>query len=97
MNEKLDQEIRAGMNANRLMEDPVFKEAFSVIESTLIERIRQVPMGDTKTQHELVLSIQLLGQLKNYFRTVADTGKMAKIQKDTILDRAKRLMRNTNG
>ena len=96
MNEKLDQEIRSGMNSRRLLDDPVFKEAFSVIESTLIERIRQVPMGDVKTQHELVLSVQLLGQLRNHFQTIIDTGKMAQIQKQTILDRAKRLMRGTN-
>lgn len=93
MNEKLDQEIRHGKDANRVFSDPVFQNAFSVIESTLIERIRQVPMADKNTQHELVLSIQLLGQLKAHFRSVMDTGKMAQIQKDTILDRARRLMR----
>lgn len=97
MNEKLDQEIRAGLNSRRILEDPDFKRAFSVIESTLIERIRQVPMADRNTQHELVLSVQLLNQLKNHFQTVIDTGKMAQIQKQSIVDRAKRLMRGTNG
>lgn len=77
----VDEEIRAAKDAARIMNDPVFQKAFTSIESTLIQRMRSVAMADKDTQHELILTLQLLGNVKGHFETMIQTGKMAEVQK----------------
>ena len=77
-----DGEIRAAKDANRVLGDPAFQKAFTGIESALIDRMRSVPMADMATQHELILSLQLLGNIRRHFETMIQTGKMAEIQKE---------------
>jgi hypothetical protein len=43
--------------------------------------MKSVPMSDIDTQHELILTLQLLGSLRSQFTTAIDTGKMAEISK----------------
>lgn len=91
---KLDQELRKGRDADRVLNDPLFQEAFHSLEASLIDKMRRVAMGDRDTQHELVLSLQLLGSLKRYFTELLETGKMAEIQKDSNLkDSSTRIVR----
>ena len=92
---QIEAEIRAANDAKRILGDPVFTKAFRDIESTLIERMKSVPLGDIDTQHELVVTLQLLGNLKKQFTTAIDTGKMAEIQKETLLKKVSRIVRNT--
>jgi hypothetical protein len=89
----VDQEIRRGDEAQRLMSAPLLQEAFEKVESGLIDAMKRVPMGDTKTQHELVLSLQLFGRIKGHLAEVMETGKLALIQKETMAAKAKRLFR----
>ena len=89
----VDQEIRRGEEAARLVEAPLLKEAFDKIEAGIIDAMKRVPMGDTKTQHELVLSLQLFGRIKGHMAEVMETGKLARIQKETMAQKAKRLFR----
>lgn len=89
-----DEEIRKGQEAERLLNEPLMKAAFLGIESGLVENMKRVPIGDTKTQHELILSLQLLSQLKAHFLTIMQTGKMARIQKESMAKRVMRAVRN---
>jgi hypothetical protein len=90
-----DEEIRLARDAERLMGDPVFKSAIEGIESALIDRMRLVPMADKDTQHELILTLQLLGNLKAHFVEMIQTGKMAEIQKEqSLAQKVKRLVRS---
>jgi len=77
----LDEEERRGFEAERVLNEPLLKEAFEKVEARLIESMKLVPMGDTKTQHELVLSLQLLGNVKKQIEEVAQTGKLAQVSK----------------
>lgn len=88
-----DEEIRQAKDADRLFNDPLFQRVLGGIESNIIENMRRVPMTDVDTQHQLVLSLQLLCELKGQFKQMLDTGKMAQVQKDTLLDRAKARLR----
>ena len=89
----LDQEIRRADEARRLMDAPLMREAFEKVEAGLIDAMKRVEIGNTKTQHELILSLQLLGSVKRHLTETMETGKLAQIQKDTLADRAKRLFR----
>ncbi len=93
MTTSTDDEIRQGREARQLLENPLIKKAFDNIESGLIDKMRQVAMADIDTQHELVLSLQLLGTLRRQFTTVIETGKMAEIQKESMTDKLKRVIR----
>ena len=88
-----DEEIRAARDAESLITNPVFKQAFESIESGLINKMRQVPMHDINTQHELILTLQLLSRLKRTFTETIQTGKMAEIQKEQA-QKLPRLVRN---
>lgn len=88
-----EEEIRQARNADKILNDPVFKEAVEGIEKSLIDRMKQVPMADMTTQHELILTLQLLGKLKQSLHTMIETGKMAEIQKESITSKLKRAMR----
>lgn len=89
-----DEEIRKAHEAERLLNEPMMKAAFLGIESGLVENIKRVAIGDTKTQHELVLTLQLLEKLKGHFLTVMQTGKMAKIQKESMAKRVLHAVRS---
>jgi len=80
-----EEEIRLAREAETLMSNPVFKQAFEGIESSLIEKMRLVAMHDIDTQHELILTLQLLGGLRRQFTDVIQSGKMAQIQKEQSL------------
>lgn len=88
-----DEEIRLGREAAHLLEHPQMKKAFIGIETGLVESLKRVAMGDTKTQHELVLTLQLLEKLKKHFLEVMQTGKMAQIQKESVTKRVIRAVR----
>jgi hypothetical protein len=79
----LDEEIRRARDADRILNDPLFKSAFSDIESALVDSLRRIPIGDRDGQHEVVLMIQLLNRIKSNFTELIQTGKMADIQKGT--------------
>jgi hypothetical protein len=89
-----DEELKLARDADRLCNDPVFKSAFAGIESALIERMRLVPMADRDTQHELILTLQLLGNLRGHFVEMIQTGKMAEIQKEqSLAEKVRRFVR----
>jgi hypothetical protein len=74
-------EIARGHDAERLLNDPMLKEAFSKVETGIVDGLKQTPIGDRDTQHELTLCLQLLGRVKKNLEEVATTGKFALHQK----------------
>ncbi len=89
-----DDEIRNARDAARLMNDPVFNKAFSDIESNLIAKMRAVEISNVEAQHELILTLQLLGALKKQFQTAIDSGKMAEMSlAQSVAEKVKRFVR----
>lgn len=88
----VDEEIRDARDAQRLLDDPVFKNAFDKLESAVFDQLRSVEISNIETQHELVLTLQLLGSLKKQFKTAIDSGKMAEIQKEQSIAQKVRAM-----
>jgi hypothetical protein len=88
-----EEEIRRGMEAERLMAEPMLKEAFEKTEAAIVDALRRCDLKKDDEAKTLALSLQLLGQIKGHFKTTMETGKMARIQKETMTDKAKRLFR----
>jgi hypothetical protein len=87
-------EIQRGHEAQRLMDEPMVKEAFEKIEHGLIESMKLCPMADRDTQHELVLTMQLLHRFRGIFLETMQTGKLAQMQEETM---SHRLVRRLKG
>lgn len=54
------------------MEDPVFKEAMRDIRERIVGRLEAVGVTDKETEHELVISLQLLQRIPARFQAYAD-------------------------
>ena len=76
-----EQEEIRGNEADRLLNDHLFKEAFTETEAAIVQRLKTCPVSDRELQHELILTLQLLNRVHGYIKTVAETGKLAKLQK----------------
>ena len=90
-----DEEIRRGMRAEELMQDPLLIEAFSEIENGVISAMKRVAIGDEKAHRELIYMLQVIGSVKNHFQQVIQTGKMARLQAEE--SKAKKLLRRVVG
>ena len=75
-----DAEMRRGEEAERLMASPIMVEAFDKVKDGILEAMHKSAFGDASTHHHLVIALQLLTQIERSIKSVAETGKMAKIQ-----------------
>lgn len=78
-----DNEIRRSQDADRILKEPLFIEAFHSIEASILNAMKQCAINDHSTQHELILTLQLLGRLNKFFVDIINTGKLAMIQKES--------------
>lgn len=78
----IDPEIRRAEEAKRLMADPLLSEAFTKVEEALIGRIKQVDVGATDAQKNLIVTLQLLGKVRQYLEQVIVTGKLAAMEQE---------------
>lgn len=76
----IQEEINRGDEAERLLSNPIFKDAFKAVKDSLVNAMSDSPMGDEKTHNRLVIALQLLSQIEKAIHTHVNTGKMAKIQ-----------------
>ncbi len=90
----LDNEDRRGREAERIMAEPLVVEAFTTMESVLMESLKRVDLKDTDTQKTIVANIQVLHSFRKILRTIMETGKMSRIQKESL---AERLLRKVKG
>lgn len=77
---KLVDEIQRGHEAEKLINNPLFEEAFNKVKDSLIQAMNDSPLGDEKTHNRLVIGLQLLNQIEKQIKSHIATGKMAKIQ-----------------
>lgn len=89
----LDDQIGKGHAAERILGDPLVREAFQGIESGIVGAMRQCKLGDTKTQHELIVMLQLLTRFRGVFENHIQTGKLARLEKETLAQRMKNRLR----
>jgi hypothetical protein len=54
-----------GDHANRLLEDPVLRQALDSIRDGIVSKIEASPIGDRDTHHEAAISLQLLKRVRS--------------------------------
>ena len=78
----MNDEIRRGEDAKRVLAEPLLQEAFSKIEAAIMDEIRRVDVGDAAKQRDLIVTFQLLQKVRRYLADVVTTGEMAKLTED---------------
>ncbi len=77
---ELNEELRRGAEAERLLENPLLQECFTKIRDGIIQSMNSSAFGDDQTHHHLVIALQLASQIEKQLRDIAATGRMAKLQ-----------------
>lgn len=78
----MNDEIRRGEDAKRVLAEPLLKEAFEKIEAAVMDEIRRVDVGDAAKQRDLIVTFQLLQKVRRYLADVVTTGEMAKLTEE---------------
>lgn len=88
-----EDEILRGREAERLMSDPLLSAAFKDVEGGIIDGLRRVDVGASDAQRDLIVTLQLLGNLQRILRTHIQTGELAEITKrESLVKRTLRRM-----
>lgn len=77
---KLQEEINRGVEADRVLNSQVYKDAIESVRTCLVDALASSPMGDEKTHNRLAIAIQLVNQIERNLKTYIQTGKLASIQ-----------------
>jgi hypothetical protein len=71
--------IRAN-DAKRILNEPLYQEAFSLVEEGILRAMKGSAMGDESTHNRLVIALQVLEKVRKHLEDVMLTGKMAELQ-----------------
>jgi len=80
MTDKSLEEIKRGEQAEKILNNEVYKQAFTSVKEHIIDAMQTSPLGDEQTHNRLVIALQVLNQIEKSMTDVMQTGKMAKIQ-----------------
>ena len=78
MNEQ--DQINRGDDAERLLNNYLFKESISMVRDGIVSSMEQSALGDQSTHNRLVIALQLLNKIEKNIIDIAQTGKMVKMQ-----------------
>lgn len=84
-------ELRRGMHAQELLDNPIFKELWANFEKQVIAELKRSSLRDADGREKCVLMLQMLDKLKSMIEQTVATGKMAKMEltrQRTILEKA---------
>jgi len=79
------EDIKRGEEADRILKNPLFIEAFENVRESIINSMAQSAFGDAQTHNRLVIAMQLLSQIEKRFKDHIATGKMASMKVDDKL------------
>ena len=82
--QKLRAELERGESASRILNNPLYKEAWDNMEKGLIDNLKQSRPGDTEIREKIYVALGILGKLESTFTEVLNTGKMARVSLDKL-------------
>ena len=62
--------------ANRLLNDPIFKEAFDVLKKDLLDRWEASGSTEVEARESIWLAMRLLDRIHNHVQSIVETGRM---------------------
>ena len=86
-------EVKRGEEAAKVLESPAYKEAVEAVRAGIIANMASSPLGDEKTHNRLVIALQTLNQIEKQLHDVMTTGRLAAMQRETVLQKAAKVFR----
>lgn len=77
---KKGKEIQRGQNAKRLIDDPLYKEAFETTKEHLIYMMLQTKISEEVERDRIYITIKSLDLVDQHIKSVLETGKLAEGQ-----------------
>ena len=68
--------------AKRLLNDELFKEAFSTLEKNLLDSWNSSGVSEVEAREQIWLSLRLLERIRLHITSIVETGDMAKKLKE---------------
>ncbi len=75
-----DEELARGARAARLLSDPIFDDAFKVVEQAIMDLWAQSPIRDLEGQQLLRLELKLLGDVRAVLESAVADAKHVKAE-----------------
>jgi len=66
--------VQRGIEAERVLQEPLLKEAFKSVRERLVEKLEECAIGDITTQQSLTLCLQVLKNIQGYLESAVRDG-----------------------
>ena len=83
---KKGEEIRRGQDAERLLNDPLYKEAFELTRENLLELLLNTKISEEVERDRIYITIKSLDLVDEHIRSVLATGRLAEGQEQFYND-----------
>lgn len=80
MIDQLQREAARGQQAQDLLDNDIYKEAWNSVESAIIQKWKDCGIREKDSQLELKQMFHVLSEVRRYVQVIAETGKMAQLQ-----------------
>lgn len=88
----MDSDIRRGVEAERVLNEPLLKEAFEKVEAQIVASLKTSRLIDAEQDRQLILQLKALALVRSQIEQVVQTGKLAQIEKESLGSRIRRLV-----
>ena len=86
MGRKKGEELRRADEAKRLLDNPLFKEAFSTIREELIKHLLNTRVAEELERDRLYITIKALDLVQQHIQSVLETGKLAEKEQGEFIN-----------
>jgi len=86
MGRKKGEELRRADDAKRLLDNPLFKEAFTTIREELIKHLLNTRVAEELERDRLYITIKALDLVQQHIQSVLETGKLAENEQEKFIN-----------
>jgi hypothetical protein len=86
MGRKKGEELRRADEAKRLLDNPLFKEAFITIKEELIKHLLNTRVAEEVERDRLYITIKALDLVEQHIQSVFETGKLAENEQEKFIN-----------
>ena len=86
MGRKKGEELRRADDAKRLLDNPLFKEAFTTIREELIKHLLNTRVAEELERDRLYITIKALDLVEQHIQSVLETGKLAEREQEEFIN-----------
>jgi len=86
MGRKKGEELRRADEAKRLLDNPLFKEAFKTIREELIKHLLNTRVAEELERDRLYITIKALDLVQQHIQSVLETGRLAEREQEEFIN-----------